>query len=79
MNEEYDNFIETRKENKWNPDEVKYLINTYAHVFAIQYNSKELCISCAGSGKRLKEIQDKLDKVYYDKEYRVKDRELCYV
>ena len=45
-------------------EQVKYLTDLYAHVFAIQYEPKDFCSNCGGSAKRLASIQKRLDKVY---------------
>ena len=61
---QYKTYRETRTLNVWNESDIKLLIDTYAHVFAIQYNSKTLCRSCAGSGKILFRISKELDIVF---------------
>ena len=45
-------------------DQIQFLTDTFAHVFAIQYNPNDFCANCGGSAKRLMSIQQKLDKVF---------------
>lgn len=61
----YDDYYNTRTLNTWSDRNViQMLIDTYAHVFAIQYHMKDLCVNCKGSGRILKTISDRLDEVY---------------
>ena len=67
---QYNEYRNTRTLNVWGEKEINLLIETYAHVFAIQYNSKNLCRSCSGSGKILFRLSKELDIVFesYKKE-----------
>ena len=67
---EYKDYRENRTLNVWGEVYIKLLIDTYAHVFAIQYNSKSLCRNCSGSGKILFRLSKELDIVFesYKKE-----------
>ena len=47
--------------NIWQTNDVKLLIDLYAHAFAIQYHTKNFCINCNGSGNTLKHIESQLD------------------
>jgi len=60
----YTKFIETRTLNLWQQKDIQLLIDLYAHVFSVQYNAKDLCINCSGSGKILFKITEELDIVY---------------
>jgi hypothetical protein len=64
MFDSYSAFIERRSLNLWQDEDVKLLINLYAHVFAIQYQNKDLCRNCGGTGKILFRMTEELDKVY---------------
>ena len=61
--ERYRYFKQSRKIKSWNTKEIELLVELYAHSFAIQYNAKNICRNCAGSGKILQSIEDKLDKL----------------
>ena len=63
---QYINFIDTRKKGKWERNEMQLMFDLYAHAFAIQYQIKSFGCNCQGCAKILQEIQDKLDKVYYE-------------
>ena len=60
----YKEFKDTRKPKQWNDSEIRLLVELYSHVFAIQYQSKDICRNCSGSGKKLQEIEKKLDEVF---------------
>ena len=60
----YKEFKDTRKPKQWNDKEIRLLVELYSHVFAIQYQSKDICRNCSGSGKKLQEIEKKLDEVF---------------
>lgn len=62
--EQYTSFMQTRSLNIWKDNDIKMLVDTYAHVFAIQYQTKNICRNCNGSGKLLFRITGELDKVY---------------
>ena len=65
--EQYNLFQDYRNRRtlkSWNREDVKLLIDLYAHVFAIQYNANTLCSNCAGSAKILFNIDEKLEIVY---------------
>lgn len=68
MKNDYGDYIKVRTLN-YKPEHVKLMIDIYAHVFARQYNQRDLCINCQGSYNIIKAIEDKLDIVYnsYDK------------
>jgi len=59
----YKEFKDTRKPKQWNDSEIRLLVELYSHVFAIQYQSKDICRNCSGSGKKLQEIEKKLNEV----------------
>lgn len=63
---QYKNFIDTRKKDKWERNEMQLMFDLYAHAFARQYQMKSFGGNCQGCAKLLQEIQDKLDKVYYE-------------
>jgi hypothetical protein len=67
---EYKYYRTHRTLNVWNEKDIQLLINTYAHIFAIQYHNKDLCRSCAGSGKILFRMSKELDIVFetYEKD-----------
>ena len=44
--------------------QIQFLIDLYAHVFALQYNIGDFCTNCGGAVKRINSIQEKLDKVH---------------
>jgi len=60
----YKEFVENRTLNLWNETDIKTLIDLYAHVFAVQYHSRDLCRNCQGSAKILFRITEELDRVY---------------
>ena len=61
----YNEYYNTRTLNTWNnTEDIKMLIDLYAHVFAIQYNINDLCRTCEGTARILKTISDRLDEVY---------------
>jgi len=64
MYDSYGTFVKNRSLNLWLNEDVKLLIDIYAHVFAIQYQNKDLCRNCGGAGKILFRITEELDKVY---------------
>ena len=61
--EKYRYFKQSRKINTWTTEQIELLVVLYAHAFAIKYNAKNICRNCAGSGKILQSIEDKLDKL----------------
>jgi hypothetical protein len=69
----YKEYVDRRSLNVWNQIDIDVLIDTYAHVFAIQYHSKDLCRSCAGSAKILFNISKELDIVFYTYEKDMQD------
>ena len=60
---QYNNYKTTSKKNNWTPPEVKLLIDLYAHAFAIQYHTRNICVSCKGGGNTMKHIEEQLDKL----------------
>ena len=60
---EYQEYQTRRTLNVWQEKDIELLIRLYSWVFAIQYNSKDLCRNCGGSGKILLRITNELDKV----------------
>ena len=68
LNEEevkaYKKYVKRRKLNEWKEEDKHLLINLYAKVFAIQYNIKDFCVNCEGSGQILLKMSGDLDKVY---------------
>ncbi len=60
----YNQYRNTRTLNVWQPNEIELLIEIYAHVFAIKYNSKDFCRNCSGSGRTLLRMSKELDKVF---------------
>ena len=61
---EYQEYQTRRTLNVWQEKDIELLIRLYSWVFAIQYNSKDLCRNCGGSGKILLRMTNELDKVY---------------
>ena len=61
---DYQEYKTNRTLNVWKENEIELLINLYAHVFALQYNNKDLCRNCSGSGKILFRMSKELDVVY---------------
>ena len=61
---DYKSYREKRTLNVWGESDINLLINTYAHIFAIQYNSKDLCRNCSGSGKILFRLSKELDIIF---------------
>lgn len=61
--ESYRYFKQSRKLKTWNVKEIHLLTDLYAHAFAIQHKPSSFCANCSGSGKRLQEIENKLDKL----------------
>jgi len=59
----YKDYIKRRKINKWEIEDQHLLIDLYAKVFAIQYNIKNFCHNCSGSGQTLLKMSNELDKV----------------
>lgn len=53
-----------RRTQQYNQQDVIFLIDLYAWIFAIQYDYRRLCINCSGSFKIMNQIEDNLDKVY---------------
>ena len=62
--EVYAEFMRTRTLNRWNDKDINMLIELYAHLFAVQYQAKDLCRNCASSGKILFRITTEIDKLY---------------
>lgn len=62
----YNEYNEYRKRRtlQYLYEDVTMLIRLYAHVFAIQYDQKRLCVGCSGTYKIVKQMEDLLDKVY---------------
>jgi len=60
---QYKEYKDTTKVNTWKPEDVKLLTNLYAHAFAIQYNTRNMCTSCKGSADTMKHIETQLDKL----------------
>ena len=52
-----------RSLNVWQEKDIELLIRLYSWVFAIQYNARDLCRNCSGSGKLLLRMMTELDKV----------------
>ena len=61
---EFGEYRKHRDLKSWNRKDVEMLIRLYAHVFAIQYNPKNLCVNCGGSARILFNIDEKLEIVY---------------
>lgn len=61
---DYSEFVNRRTLNRWEYEDIKLVINLYAHIFAVQYNIKDFCIGCQGSAKKLFVMTEELDKVY---------------
>lgn len=66
----YKAYRERRTLNLWKQLDIDTIIDCYSHVFAIQYHSKDLCRSCAGSGKILFKLSKELDIIFetYEKD-----------
>lgn len=62
--DQFKDYTSRRTLKSWNKEDVKMLVNLYAHVFARQYNISDLCINCKGSGKILFKIDEQLEIVY---------------
>lgn len=60
----FDDYKNRRTLKGWSADDVKTLVDMYAHVFALQYDIRSLCVNCTGSGKILKKIDEHLEIVY---------------
>lgn len=60
----YENYVKNRTVKHWKEKEIEMIIKAYAHVFAIQYHTRDLCRSCNGSAKLLFKLTEELDKVY---------------
>jgi hypothetical protein len=70
--EQYNQFKEYTKRRtlkSWDVADQQMLIDLYAHVFALQYNIKNLCTNCSGAGRILLQMDKDLEIVYnsYDK------------
>ena len=61
---QYGNFIDNRKDKKWQREDMQLLIDLYAQAFALQYNIKNFGANCQGCAETLQSMQDKLDSVY---------------
>lgn len=61
---EYKEYQERRLPNVWEEKDIELLIRLNAHVFAIQYDARNLCRNCNGSANLLRDITNELDKVY---------------
>lgn len=57
-------YRERRTLKRWSQEDIQLLVDLYAHVFALQYNVKDLCINCAGSAKLLLKLDEHLETVY---------------
>lgn len=60
---QYKKYVSRRKLNSWAQEDIQLLIDLYAKVFAIQYQRKDFCTNCAGSGQILLKMSNELDKV----------------
>ena len=63
---QYEEFVKWRTKGAWIEEEIKLLVDTFSHVFAVQYNIKTLLIISYESTFVLNHLQQQLDKVYYD-------------
>jgi hypothetical protein len=63
---QYEEFVQNRIKGAWIDEEIKLLVDTFSHVFAVQYNIKTLAIISYESTFVLNHLQQQLDKVYYD-------------
>ncbi len=43
---------------------IKPLVDMYAHIFALQYQVRDLCANCAGAYNIMKKIEKRIDVVY---------------
>jgi len=64
--DQYNDYTNYRKVRtlKYEQEHVALLIKLYAHVFAIQYNQRDLCSNCGGAYNIIKKIETNLDIVY---------------
>ena len=60
---EYKEYIQ-RRTLAYSAEDARLLVRLFAHVFAVQYNSNDLCMNCTGSFKILKKLSDNLDIVF---------------
>ena len=61
--QQYKEYKDNHVKDTWKPEDVKLLIDLYAHAFAIQYHTRNFCTNCSGSGKTLQNIENQLDKI----------------
>ena len=60
----YTNFKQTSKEDVRTQDELKLLVDIYAHLFATQYDVRRLCVNCQGTATLIKTMETEIDKIY---------------
>ena len=61
---EYQNFLFSRKTNKWSAEQVTLLFRLYADIFGKKYNIKRMCGSCMGTANVLRNITKDLDDAF---------------
>lgn len=64
---QFKDYTNRRTLKGWTKEDAKLLIDLYAHVFALQYDIRKLCINCVGTAKILKRIDEHLEIVYNEK------------
>ena len=60
----YGMYRDSRTLNVWNENDIDLLISLYAHVYSIQYHSKNLTKDSKGAFKNLKTMSTDLDVAY---------------
>ena len=65
---QFADYMTRRTLKGWSREDIIMLIDLYAHVFALQYDVRKLCSTCAGTGKMLKKIDEHLEIVYNETE-----------
>ena len=61
---EYLNYMETRVNNKFQPEEISMLFRLYEGIYNKRYNMRRMCTSCMGFANILRTITLELDKAY---------------
>jgi len=60
----YQEFIDTRIENKWNAQQVMMLFALYKDIYGKTYRTKNICTTCSGTAKLLQKMQTELDNAF---------------
>jgi len=61
---QYQEFIDTRVENKWTAQQVMLLFALYKGIYGKSYKMKNICTSCSGTAKLLLKMQVELDNAF---------------